>query len=216
MTKKEVAMLIRLVISSYPAFDKFRDREEVENTVHLWSVMFADDNRDVVTIAVKQHIATSKWPPSIAEIRELMLRIEHPEIIPPDEAWRAVNNVLYSEGQYFSGDIYRLLPEPIARAVEAVGYTTLWRLHAEAARGGKAGTDRLTFIQQYTPEFERLKLRAITPAAVNLEIDAIQAKLKAPERKKLEQAEQARKVKERLYAGDLKDNRLQPLLAIGE
>ena len=143
MTRAEVAAILKLVIASYPNYDKFRDKTEVASTVNLWAVMFVDDDRDIVTLAVKKHIATNKWPPSIAEIREIIAQIQHPELLPPDVAWSAVADLMYSEGEYFSGNLHRILPELVARTVEIIGWHTLWQLHREIGTKPRYGQSSL-------------------------------------------------------------------------
>lgn len=197
MTKAEVAAVLKLVVASYPNYDKFRDKNEVASTVNLWAVMFADDDRDIVTLAVKKHIATNKWPPSIAEIREIIAQIQHPELLPPDVAWSAVADLMYSEGEHFSGNLHRLLPELVARTVEIIGWHTLWQLHRGI--GTKPGMDRVAFMQQYTPAFERAKGEAMTPAGIAGETVAAQNALNNPTQKMLEANTERRREKERIY-----------------
>lgn len=199
MTRAEVAAILKLVVASYPNYDKFRDKTEVANTVNLWAVMFADDDRDMVTLAVKKHIATNKWPPSIAEIREIIAQIQHPELIPPDVAWSAVSDLMYAEGQFYDGDLYRRLPPLIARTVETIGYHTLWEMRRGHYGGSKAGMDRVTFIQQYTPAYERARSEAMTPAAINSEMAASRNALNSPAQKMLADVRRDRKEKERFY-----------------
>ena len=197
MTKAEVAAVLKLVVASYPNYDKFRDKNEVANTVNLWAVMFADDDRDIVTLAVKRHIAASKWPPSIAEIREIIVQIQHPELLPPDMAWSTVADLMYSEGEYFSGDLNRRLPPLVARTVEVIGWHTLWQLHRGI--GNKPGMDRVAFMQQYTPAYERTRSEAMMPAGIAGETATAQSALNNPTQKMLEANTNSRREKERIY-----------------
>lgn len=84
MTKADAARLVAIVVTAYPNFDKFKDAKAIEATVNLWAMMFEQDESGIVALAVKKHIATNKWPPSVAEVREIMLEIQHPELIEPD------------------------------------------------------------------------------------------------------------------------------------
>ena len=86
MTKADAARLVAIVVTAYPNFDKFKDAKAIEATVNLWAMMFEQDESGIVALAVKKHIATNKWPPSVAEIREIMLEIQHPELIEPDNS----------------------------------------------------------------------------------------------------------------------------------
>ena len=91
MTKADAAKLVAIVVTAYPNYDKFRDEAAVTATVNLWATIFQADDGRIVALALNKHIATSKWPPSVAEIRELMLEIQHPELIPPEQATYTTN-----------------------------------------------------------------------------------------------------------------------------
>lgn len=199
MNKKDAAQLVAIVVTAYPNFDKFKDAESVKATVSLWAMMFADVDAALVALAVKKHIATSKWPPSVAELREILLEIAHPDLIEPDKAWLAVSDLLYSAGEYNHGDLYRQLPPLVARAVETIGWGNLWEMHRSYCVGGKPGMDRVAFMQQYTPMYEREKARDMTPADLTAMIDAAAAALPDKGQKLLADREQGRRDKEREY-----------------
>ena len=177
MTKKDAAQLVAIVVTAYPNYDKFRDADSVKATVSLWAMMFEDVDAPLVALAVKKHIATSKWPPSVAELREILLEIAHPDLIAPDQAWLAVSDLLYSVGEFNHGDLKQNLPTLVARAVESIGWNNLWEMHRGHWGGGKPGMDRVAFMQQYTPMYEREKARDMTPGELTTQIDAVAASL---------------------------------------
>ena len=201
MNRKEAAQLVAIVVTAYPNYDKFKDAESVKATVNLWAVMFEDVEAGLVALAVKKHIATSKWPPSVAELREILLEISHPELIAPDVAWLAVSDLLYSAGEYNHGDLHRQLPPLIARAVESIGWSNLYEMHRGHCGGSKPGMDRVTFIQQYTPMYEREKARNMTPEGLTAQIDTAAAALPDNGQKLIGEREQERRKKEAFYNG---------------
>lgn len=177
MTRNEVIKLIGVVVVAYPNFDKFRDEKHIQSMVGVWLEMFAEDDARLVGMAVKQHISLSKWPPSIAEIREIMVDITNPDIIPPDEAWEAVSKLMYAQGEHCHVDLFHVLPRPIAEAVEAVGYGQLYALRVAYARGSasKAGLDHVAFIQAYEGKIERQRKKASLPGKLREQIEAVSA-----------------------------------------
>lgn len=202
MTREETIKLIGIITMAYPNFDKFKDEKQIRSMVGVWADMFAEDDGRIVAIAIKQHISTSKWPPSIAEIREIMAGIQHPDIIPPDEAWVAVSKLLYTEGEYCHTDIHKILPAPIAEAVDAVGYGQLYALHVAYARGqsGKAGLDRVAFMQAYEAKIERQKQTAMLPGGLRKTIDSAKESFSDGSRKMLESLNRRHDEKKGLYA----------------
>ena len=149
-----------------------------------------------VGLAVKKHIATSKWPPSIAEIRELMLETTHPEIVPPDLAWAAVSDLIFTLGRYQWDDAKKRLPPLVVRAVEIIGWKQLYDMHKATENGGKAGMDRVAFMGQYAPMYDRAKREAMTPPQIAVKISGEQAALPDTSYRLIESAEASRRMKE--------------------
>lgn len=193
MNKADAARLVAIVVTAYPNYDKFRDEQAVTATVNLWASMFAADDGRIVALALNKHIATSKWPPSVAELREIMLEIQRPDLIPPDKAWAAVSDLLHTVGEYNHGDLQHQLPPLVARAVETIGWGNLWEMHRSYCVGGKPGMDRVAFVQQYGPMYEREKQRAMTPEGITAQIDRASAALPDKGQKLLETREQDRR-----------------------
>ncbi len=173
MTHDETVKLIGLLIVAYPNFDKYSDKAHLRSTVALWDKMFSDDDFGLVQMALEKHIATSKWPPSIAELRDIMTTITNPELIPVDEAWAIVRKLLATEERLYrpTGEY---LPSIIAEAVDAVGYDQLKALSCSVIRGDtdKAGLDRVAFVQAYEGKLLRARQRAAMPEDLRIRMDA--------------------------------------------
>ena len=201
MTREETIKVIGIITTAYPNFDKFRDEKHIRSMVAIWADMFSEDDAGLVALAVKEHISTSKWPPSIAEIREIMTRIAHPDIIPPDEAWEVVSKYLATEGEYNHGDIYRALPRAIAEAVDSIGYGQLYAMHVAYARGhaAKAGLDRVAFMQAYEDKVERQRRQAMLPGSLRQKIEAVSAGLDGGTRSLIEGVNRRYEERKALY-----------------
>lgn len=164
MTEQETAEVLTFVVMSYPAADYLRDARTVRGMVEVWKTMFEEDKKDEVALAVKQHAAVKKWPPSIAEVRERLALMRHPELLPPDEAWRRVCYLLETESEYGDGPLLDM-PPLAAEVVSSIGWTKLYRLYA--GRGHAAeGADRAAFMELYKPAFDRAREQAMLPAAM--------------------------------------------------
>jgi hypothetical protein len=164
MTGAQAAKLVGLMAVAYPSYDKFRDESHLRATVALWGQMFAEDDFSLVQLALEKHIATSKWPPSIADIRDILADITMPGLLPVDEAWRAVQQLMRLHDRLYE-PTDRYLPAPIAQAVDTVGYDVLVALSRAAVCGknDKAGLDRVAFEQAYGAVRDRERERAALP-----------------------------------------------------
>lgn len=196
MNKADTTRLIGYIVLAYPNADKYKDEEQVRATVSLWARIFADDDPAIVALAVDKHISTSKWPPSVAEIKENMAEITNPDIIPPDIAWAAVADQLYAShgGSLYGGSaqLYRMFPADIARVVESIGWDTLYELNRGSYAGNKDGMDRVAFMDLYKPAYERARQNAMLPRMVRAGIQRAQGRLTDGSLKMLDEAKQRR------------------------
>lgn len=163
ITKADTARLIGIIITAYPNIDKYSS-EIIEAMTNTWALMFADDDCKLVTAAAMKHIATSKWAPSIAEIRSIMVDIQRPDILPPDVAWGIVADYMYAErASLLHGSFGIDLPPLVKRAVEIVGYDTLKELSRGRYRNYREGADKQAFMEIYVPMYERERQSAQLP-----------------------------------------------------
>jgi hypothetical protein len=79
--------------------------------------------------------------------------------------------------------------------------------------GSKPGMDRVAFMQQYTPMYEREKARDMTPGELTTQIDAVAASLPDKGQKKLADRESDRRKREQYYAALSGWNRREGLAA---
>lgn len=70
MTKQEVNKLLALMKANYSYAFKTMSQQDKYLLLNTWTFTLQDLPADVVMIAVMQLISTSKWLPTVAEIRE--------------------------------------------------------------------------------------------------------------------------------------------------
>jgi Loader and inhibitor of phage G40P len=142
MKSAEVAKLLAVIASAYPAF-------EVTDLKHqVWHEMLSDLDYQVANAAVKLHLASSRFAPTIAEIREQAVVAVSGPALTGTEAWgefiAAVRQYSpYSDRDYCEG------MRPLTRAVaEAFGL------------GNAAMSDNVDVLRgQFLKMFEQLSRR---------------------------------------------------------
>lgn len=70
MTKKEALQILAILKAAYPASYNGMTQEEASGTVAVWCMQFDEMPGDVVMMAVHKLIATNKFPPTVAEVKE--------------------------------------------------------------------------------------------------------------------------------------------------
>lgn len=102
MTKDETIQVLAILRKAYPVFYKGLTREDAEDVIDLWYMMFETDDVLLVINAVKAFIATDEkgFPPVIGVIKKKMREISEPSSMTEMEAWghikKAVSNSLYN------------------------------------------------------------------------------------------------------------------------
>ena len=115
MSRDEVIAILGVLKVAYPNFYKQITKDELEQTVSLWSKMFANDNAKLVTAAVESLITSFQFPPTIADIKNAMYKLtneDKTDIEYWNELNRAVCNCLYNTEQ-----VYNNLSDPVKKFV---------------------------------------------------------------------------------------------------
>ena len=68
MTKKEALQVLAILKAAYPASYN-GNKEEAAGTVSVWCMQFTDVPADIVLMAIHKLISTSKFPPTVAEVK---------------------------------------------------------------------------------------------------------------------------------------------------
>ena len=86
MTREETIGILALLKANYSGTFKNMTKEEAEGKINLWAMMLSDVSKEDLLLVVQKIIATNKFFPTIAEIRE-GLGFRTPE--PLGEKWSA-------------------------------------------------------------------------------------------------------------------------------
>lgn len=69
MELKDITAMLEMIRMAYPRYSRELTRDEKAIQIEMWQSQFRDDNPVLVRQALENHIRTSEFPPSIAEIR---------------------------------------------------------------------------------------------------------------------------------------------------
>ncbi len=90
MTKQEVNKLLALMKANYSNAFKSMSQQDKYLLLNTWTFTLQDLNADVVMIAAMQLISTSKWLPTVAEIREKCRELYYAASLGRDEVMQWV------------------------------------------------------------------------------------------------------------------------------
>ena len=70
MNKKEAVQILAILKAAYPSSYNGMTKEEATGTVSVWAMQFEDMPVGIVMMAIHKLISSSKFPPSVAEVKE--------------------------------------------------------------------------------------------------------------------------------------------------
>lgn len=157
MNKKEFSILAAAIKTFYP-------RENVlpnEKALALWYGMLSDIPYQVAEAAVRKHVASNKFPPTVAEIREISAQIISGDDPDWSKAWSDVVYVMSKYGWYNTTQALASLDGLTRETVKRLGFGQL--CHTENPEA-----DQRRFKEIYEALAQRKKAEAQIPPALKL------------------------------------------------
>ena len=121
MTRAEFAQIQLGICAAYPKA-KMLDSDEA---MEVWFKLLEDLDYKVVHNAVMEHISTSVFPPSVAEIRQKCAQRLNPIVTDWGEAWGEVQRAIRKYGSYREEEALESLSGLTAVAVRRMGFKNL-------------------------------------------------------------------------------------------
>ena len=109
--------MFALIKSLFPRDEAFKNA--TPDMVNAWTDMLHDIPFDAACAAIKASVATSPFPPSIAEIRDYATRLNGPRRLTAEEAWGIASDAIRTYGNR-TVRVKAYEPQPIARFGESV------------------------------------------------------------------------------------------------
>lgn len=142
MTQKDVLGLLTILQANYPRFYADMTPEALKICADTWTVMLSDTSLEIATLALQRLIAISKFPPTIAELRESISAVRNPKLPDSGEAWGEVLEAIRKYGYYNPTEGLNSLREPVREIVRRMGWRDLCM-----SENGMA--DRAHFLRMY-------------------------------------------------------------------
>jgi hypothetical protein len=137
MTQAEAAKLVAVLMAAYPT------NRATAQTSGIYERMLADLDYPAANAAIERLLATAKWMPTVAEIRETTLTLAVGEQKPGGEAWGAVLKAIGREGYDRKPGVDFVFSDPVTmRCVQLMQWGKLCASENETA-------DRARFIELY-------------------------------------------------------------------
>lgn len=123
MEKQEFSLFAMALRTYFPKENILPNQQAME----LWYRELSDIPYPVAEAALRKWVATNKWSPSIAEIREMTSDIQHGEQLTWGEAWEKALNAIRRFGYLNPKEALDSLDPLTRKCVENIGYLDLCR-----------------------------------------------------------------------------------------
>jgi len=127
MNRDQVVAILGTLRTAYPKFYSEMSKQEMYNTIDLWTEMFKSDNPVHVTAAVKSLIVSFKYPPTIADVKDEMYKLTKTEEQTPVEVWNAIKKAMRNSA-YNAVEEFEKLPEVAKRFVGSPNQLREWAI----------------------------------------------------------------------------------------
>lgn len=146
MTKKEFAMLAAAMKTYYP-------RESLlpnDKAMDLWFMQLEDVPYGIAEAALRKWVATERFSPTIADLREKAMEVQGVGMNDWGESWEAVLMAIRRFGRYREREALESMDELTRACVKRLGY-------GELCMSENIAADRANFRKVYEQLAERKK-----------------------------------------------------------
>jgi hypothetical protein len=121
MNRKEIINLLGIATANFPNLQQ----KDMTPTAVLWEKTLSDVPYDVAENAVIKVLATSRFFPTIADIREAVGQITQPRTLDAMEAWGLIGEAIRKYGYTRQKEAMEFLPDDVGEMVKRF---TWWEL----------------------------------------------------------------------------------------
>ena len=170
MTAQEFVTIAAAIRAAWPAANIMPDKQSKE----VWYTMLADLDYSVCMIALKGHMSTCKFAPSISELRERCSNVTSSTTKSWSDAWGEVMAAIRFCGMYREEDAMERLDDITQRCVKRLGFQNLctsenmtadranFRIAYEQEQKAEKETRQLpTALQQRKRDLQQLAAQAV-------------------------------------------------------
>lgn len=121
MTRDEFKILVKGMKAVYaqPTFIPDQD------AFNMWFALLGDLHYEACAMAIKKYMLTNKFPPTVAEIREMVSGIVNGDPLTWGESWERALNAVRKYGSYGKMEALDSLDSLTRKCVESIGYMEL-------------------------------------------------------------------------------------------
>lgn len=140
-----------------------------QDAFNMWYALIGDLPYDVCAVAIKKYMLTNKFPPTVAELRELASNVVNGDPMTWGESWERALNAVRKYGSYNKMAALDSLDPLTRKCVESIGYM-------ELCMSENIMVERAHFQKVFEVFAKRAETEKKMPTALLQEINRLQIK----------------------------------------
>lgn len=170
---EEILKLLTAIQASYPIHkDNFEDEKQIRLKARMWEIHFADFDFEEVFTALIQYVATEKFPPTIADLKQIAAKNRNPNAFMSGEvAWEKVIRAIKQYGFYQQDKAFEGFDLQTKRLVNSLGWGAICQCSED-----KIGIMRSNFVKMWETVKVEEKEQELFPVEVYNRLKNIEAK----------------------------------------
>lgn len=132
MTKADTAAILAVFKTAYPRYYSGKTEDEIGKAISLWHTMLEEYPVVLVNAAVKALIATSPYPPTIADVISRIGQLTTKKGLSEVEAWGLVKTAIRNSA-YHADEEFERLPEAIKNTLGNANVLREWALAEDSS-----------------------------------------------------------------------------------
>lgn len=121
MTREEFKVLVKGMRAIYTQATFIPDQD----AFNMWYALIGDMSYEVCSVAIKKYMLTNKFPPTVADIREIAANVVNGDPLTWGESWEMALNAVRKYGSYNKQAALDSLDSITRKCVESIGYMEL-------------------------------------------------------------------------------------------
>jgi hypothetical protein len=121
MNRKEIINLLAIATANFPNMQE----KDMKPTAILWEKSLSDIDYPIAENAILKVLSTSRFFPTIADIREAVAQITQPRQLDAMEAWGMISEAIRKYGYYRQKEAMESLPSDVVEMVKRFTWNEL-------------------------------------------------------------------------------------------
>lgn len=167
MNRKEIINLLAIATANFPNMQE----KDMKPTAILWEKSLSDIDYQTAESALLKVLSTSRFFPTIADIREATAQITQPRVLDAIEAWGMIVEAIRKYGYYRQKEAMESLPVEVAEMVKRFTWN-------ELCLSENVETLRAQFRMAWETQSKRKKELGVLPTEIRSLIEGVSKGMK--------------------------------------